>query len=111
MPDTLGRGLRKHLKPIEREQIRREVEEYFREHKARIRSFISYPVESPIGNQVLAVVNVQCVKRALMGVSAGNERRFSMAIAPLLRALAYFVQRLHGREIYPGMQPNSTGSV
>jgi hypothetical protein len=107
--DTLH--LRGELKGIERAQVRTEIAAYFKEHKSRIRSFASYPIQDPIGSRVIGVVNIQAMKRALMGVSAGNQRRVTMAISPLLVALGHFVRYHHAREIYPPVQQTEPGNV
>jgi hypothetical protein len=95
------RWLRKHLRGYESRELRQDVKRYFREHEKQVRSFVSWPLVASKGgdgikaNQVVAIVNVDSNRPAVLGLFPGNQRKLHIVLVPLLNLLTKLVVRKH----------------
>jgi hypothetical protein len=88
------------------EQARSQQEQYFKNHRGVLGSFVSFPVSLP--NAVMdgpllprAVVNVQSNNRHAFGRSPGNRRKLILLMAPFMQVLGLCLARLHAAELEP----------
>jgi hypothetical protein len=93
--DTLEPGL---WSTCESDSIRRELAQYFHDHRDMMKSFVSYPVHHPLHGmeaRPIAVVNVQSSAGHVLGRFKGNWRKLSLLLEPLLVISSYYVARLY----------------
>lgn len=91
-----------HFQDQESSKIRRDLADYFNQHRGRLRSFVSMPVRPPAAGRygqcakdVIGVVNVQSTATYPLGFFKGNQAKLRLVLTPLLHVLSYYLVRLY----------------
>lgn len=89
----------------ESQRVRSDMKEYFDRHTKDFQSFVSIPIPPPqvdayvprqgCSANVMAVVNIQCSRKNILGRVAANQRKLLMVLVPLVHVLSYYLLRMN----------------